>query len=258
MSRYLSTDVWKETVEDHSILLGVPPEHSVRSIALSELHDEEACREYISWFQHYIDAPDMKVAASMLAKRLGYLWTAPLVTAMTFHHQHVTFQLENSFLYHPKLEKHEKGTRFPFLAVNELKAEALTGDRHAWREKAVQEMFAVQLTPLLKTLAAIAPLSMSILWENIMVRIGRLFTPDEGETEQERQIIREDFSFLTQVASGQVFGERKNPLTRFTDAKDNVYVAKSERITCCFWYQMSGEYCLKCPKIDNEKESQLQ
>ncbi|MCM3131256.1 (2Fe-2S)-binding protein [Paenibacillus polysaccharolyticus] len=258
MSRYLSTDAWKETVEDHSILLGEPPEHSVRNIALSELHDEEACREYISWFQHYIDAPDMKVAASMLAKRLGYLWTTPLVTAMTFHHQHVTFQLENSFLYHPKLEEHEEGTRFPFLAVNELRAEELTGDRHVWREKAVQEMFAVQLTPLLKTLAAIAPLSMSILWENIMVRIGRLFAPDEGETEQERKIIREDFAYLTQVASGQVFGERKNPLTRFTECKNDVHVAKSDRLTCCFWYQMSGEYCLKCPKIDNEKESQLQ
>lgn len=239
-------------------MLGEPPEHSVRTVALCELHDEEACREYISWFQHYIDAPDMKVAASMLAKRLGYLWTAPLVTAMTFHHQHVTFQLENSFLYHPKLEEHEEGTRFPFLAVNELRAEEWTGDRHVWREKAVHEMFAVQLTPLLKTLAAIAPLSMSILWENIMVRIGRLFAPDEGETEQERKIIREDFAYLTQVASGQVFGERKNPLTRFTECKDNVHAAKSDRLTCCFWYQMSGEYCLKCPKIDNEKESQLQ
>lgn len=88
----------------------------------------------------------------MLAKRLGYLWTAPLVTAMTFHHQHVTFRLENSFLYHPKLEEHEEGTRFPYLAVNELRAEEWTGDRHVWREKAVHEMFAVQLTPLLKTL----------------------------------------------------------------------------------------------------------
>ncbi|WP_413404720.1 IucA/IucC family C-terminal-domain containing protein [Paenibacillus amylolyticus] len=257
MNLYLSTDLWKETVEDHSILLGEPPEHSVRTIALSELHDEEACREYIRWFQNYIDAPDMKVAASMLAKRLGYLWTTPLVTAMTFHHQHLTFQLENSFLYHPELSDHEGGTRFPFLAVNGLQAEELTGDRNVWREKAVQEMFAVQLTPLLKTLAAIAPLSMSILWENIMVRIGRLFAPDEAETEQESKIIREDFSYLTQVASGEVFGERKNPLTRFTDCKDNVHVAKSERITCCFYYQMSGEYCLKCPKIDNEKESQL-
>ncbi|WP_458125842.1 (2Fe-2S)-binding protein [Paenibacillus sp. Z3-2] len=257
MNPYLSTDLWKETVEDHSILLGEPPEHSVRTIALSELHDEAACREYISWLQEYIDAPDMKVAASMLAKRIGYLWTAPLVTAMTFHHQHVSFQLENSFLYHPALSDHEGGTRFPFLAVNGLQAEGLTGDRALWLEKVVEEMFAVQLTPLLKALAAIAPLSMSILWENIMVRIGPLYTPDEDEPEWDSEHIQADFSYLTQVASGQVFGVRKNPLTRFTECKDNVPVAKSERITCCFYYQMSGEYCRKCPKIDNEKESQL-
>ncbi|HBU84381.1 MAG TPA: ferric iron reductase [Paenibacillus sp.] len=257
MNPYLSTDLWKETVEDHSILLGEPPEHSVRTIALSELHDEAACREYISWLQEYIDAPDMKVAASMLAKRIGYLWTAPLVTAMTFHHQHVSFQLENSFLYHPALSDHEGGTRSPFLAVNGLQAEALTGDRAVWREKVIEEMFAVQLTPLLKTLAAIAPLSMSILWENIMVRIGPLYTPDEDDAGQEGVHIQADFSYLTQVASGQVFGVRKNPLTRFTDCKDHVPVAKSERITCCFYYQMSGEYCRKCPKIDNENESQL-
>jgi ferric iron reductase protein FhuF len=257
MNPYLSTDLWKETVEDYSILLGEPPEHSVRTIALSDLHDEKACREYISWFQEYIDAPDMKVAASMLAKRIGYLWTAPLVTAMTFHHQHVTFQLENSFLYHPALSDHEGGTRFPFLAVNGLQAEGITGDRAAWREKVIEEMFAVQLTPLLKTLAAIAPLSMSVLWENIMVRIGPMYTPDEEDAGQESAHIQADFSYLTQVASGQVFGVRKNPLTRFTDCTDHVPVAKSERITCCFYYQMSGEYCRKCPKIDNEKESQL-
>jgi ferric iron reductase protein FhuF len=257
MDCYLSTDLWKETVEDHSILLGEPPEHSVRTIALSELHDEEACREYISWFQEYIDAPDMKVAASMLAKRIGYLWTAPLVTAMTFHHQHVSFQLDNTFLYHPTLSANEGGTRFPFLAVNGLRAEALTEDREFWREKVVEEMFGVQLTPLLKTLAAIAPLSMSILWENIMVRIGPLYTPDEDEVEQESQHIQADFSYLTKEAPGHVFGVKRNPLTRFTDHKDSVPVAKSERITCCFYYQMSGEYCGKCPEIDNENKSQL-
>ncbi|WJH30697.1 hypothetical protein N6H13_08745 [Paenibacillus sp. CC-CFT742] len=107
MNPYLTTDLWQQTVEDHSIWLGMPPEPSVRTIALSELHEEAACREYISWFQEYIAAPDMKVAASMLAKRIGYLWTAPLVTAMTFHHQHVSFELENSFLYHPTLSAHE-------------------------------------------------------------------------------------------------------------------------------------------------------
>ncbi|WP_413376433.1 (2Fe-2S)-binding protein [Paenibacillus taichungensis] len=257
MDRYLSTDLWKQTAEKHSIWLGEPPEHSIRTIALSELHDEAACRKYIRWFQEYIDAPDMKVAASMLAKRIGYLWTAPLVIAMTFHHQHVTFQLENSFLYHPTLSANEGGTRFPFLAVNGLRAEPLSEDREFSREKVVEEMFAVQLTPLLKMLAAIAPLSMSILWENIMVRIGPLYTLEAEEAERESEHIQADFSYLTQGAPGHVFGVKRNPLTRFTDHKDNIPVAKSERITCCFYYQMSGEYCRKCPKIDNENKSQL-
>ncbi|MBM6383135.1 MAG: (2Fe-2S)-binding protein [Paenibacillus sp.] len=257
MNPYLSTDLWKETVEDHSIWLGEPPERSVRTIALSELHQESACREYISWFQEYIDAPDMKVAASMLAKRIGYLWTAPLVKAMSFHHQHVSFELENSLLYHPPLSAHEGGTRFPFLAVNRLQAEAQTADREVWREKVVEEMFAVQLTPLLKSLAAVAPLSMSILWENIMVRIGPLYTPVADDGGKECQHIQNDFSYLTQDAPGQVFGVKRNPFTRFTETQNNVPVAKSKRITCCFYYQMSEEYCNKCPKIDNENESQL-
>ncbi|WP_260866333.1 hypothetical protein [Paenibacillus silvae] len=39
----------------------------------------------------FIDAPDMKAAAFMLAKQFGYLWAFPLVISMTFHHQHVTW-----------------------------------------------------------------------------------------------------------------------------------------------------------------------
>lgn len=256
MDRYLSSDLWTQTTEKHSILLGEPPEQSIRAIALSELRDEEACRAYIRWFQAYIDAPDMKVAASMLVKRLGYLWTAPLVKAMTFHHQQVSFELYNSFLYHPVLTE-KSATRFPFLAVNGLRAEALTENREAWREKGIKEMFASQLTPLLQTLSAIAPLPMSILWENIMVRIGPLYALDADDAGQRNPHIQADFSYLTQEAPGTVFDQRKNPFTRFTTCENDIPVAKSERITCCFYYRMSDEYCRKCPKIDTENKSQL-
>lgn len=257
MDRYLSGDAWKQTAEKYSMLLGEPPADSVRTIALSELHDEASCRAYIRWFQAYIEAPDMKVAASMLAKRIGYLWTAPLVTAMTFHHQHVSFLLNRSFLYHPVLTGNEGGTRFPFLAVDGLRATSLTENREAKREKWTEEMFAIQLTPLLKTLAAIAPLPMSILWENIMVRIGPLYRTEADDAEQRIQHLQSDFSYLTQEAPGSAFDQRKNPFTRFTTYESGNPVAKSERITCCFYYQMSGEYCRKCPKIDTENKSQL-
>lgn len=258
MEVYLNTEAWKQTAAKHCIRLGDPPANSVRTIALSELHDEAACRDYIVWLQAYIGAPDLAVAASMLAKRLGYLWTAPLVTALTFHQQHVSFSLPGSFLYHPALTEDEGTTRFPFLAAAGVRAEALPMHRAERRAEAVEELFARQLTPLLKTLSAIAPLSMSILWENIMVRIGPLYKPNADHTEAERRQVQADFTYLTQEAPGALFDQRRNPFTRFTTLAGEVRAAKTERITCCFYYRMSEEYCKKCPKIDGENKSQLQ
>ncbi|WP_241781782.1 (2Fe-2S)-binding protein [Paenibacillus sp. DMB5] len=194
----------------------------------------------------------------MLAKRIGYLWIAPLLTAMTFHNREVSFSMNNSFLYHPDLSAGRGDTHFPFLALDGLRTVAAPlEDRVLWRDEVVKVMFAEQLTPLLQNLAAVGPVSMAVLWENIMVRIAPLYAPGTEESGQEQQRISGDFTYLTQTAPGSLFGMRRNPLTRFTEYHDGVQVAKSKRITCCFYYRMSGEYCVKCPKIDNENESQL-
>lgn len=87
--------------EEYRLRLCGPPKDSIRTLALSQLQEEAACREYVSWLKDYIGAPDMQVAASMLAKRIGYLWIAPLLAAMTFHNREVSFPLDTSFLYHP-------------------------------------------------------------------------------------------------------------------------------------------------------------
>lgn len=244
--------------EEYRLWLGGPPKDSVRTITLGQLHEEAACREYVSWLKDYIGAPDMQVAASMLAKRIGYLWIAPLLTAMTFHNREVSFPLDNSFLYHPASPDIKGETHFPFLAVNGLRVAALPAeDREAWREEVIKEIFAVRLAPLLKTLAAIGPVSMAVLWENIMVRIAPLYSPGTEKSGQDGQRMQADFAFLTRMAPGELFGSRRNPFTRFTEHNDEAPVAKNKRSTCCFYYRMSGEYCRKCPKIDNENESQL-
>lgn len=98
---------------------------------------------------------------------------------------------------------------------------------------------------------------MAVLWENIMVRIAPLYSPGTDESGQDRQRTQADFAFLTRTAPGELFGSRRNPFTRFTEHNDETTVAKNKRSTCCFYYRMSGEYCRKCPKIDNENESQL-
>ncbi|NQX48360.1 (2Fe-2S)-binding protein [Paenibacillus tritici] len=254
MEHYLSSTPWRDLAEDYKLWLGEPPAGSVRTIALSQLQDEAACREYVSWLKEYIGAPDMQVAASMLAKRIGYLWIAPLLTAMTFHNREVFFPLDRSFLYHPASAEE---TTFPFLALNGLRSASPPEDRGVWQEKAAEKIFAVQLAPMLQTLAAIGPVSMAVLWENIMVRIAPLYAPGTDHSGQERARMQEDFAFLARTAPGQLFGARRNPFTRFTEGNDKAPVAKSKRMTCCFYYRMSGEYCRKCPKIDNENESQL-
>lgn len=259
MDGYLSSVSWKQLTADYRMRLGEPPASSIRTIALSQLHDEAACRDYLSWLKDYIGAPDTQVAASMLAKRIGYLWIAPLLTAMTFHNREVSIALDKSYLYHPDLSAGQGDTRFPFLAVDGLlTAAAPLDNRTVWREEVVKQIFAEQLAPLLQHLAAAGPVSMAVLWENIMVRIAPLYAPGTEESGQEQQQrMSEDFTYLTKIAPGSLFGMRSNPLTRFTEHHDGVHVAKSKRITCCFYYRMSGEYCVKCPKIDNENESQL-
>lgn len=254
MDGYLSSAPWRELAEDYRMRLGEPPEGSVRTIALSELQDEAVCREYVSWFKDYIGAPDTQVAASMLAKRIGYLWIAPIMTAMTFHNREVFFPLDRSLLYHPASTEE---TTFPFLAVDGIQTSSPAEDRAVWREAVVKENCAVRLAPLLQTLATVGPVSMAVLWENIMVRIAPLYAPGTDQSGQERVRRQEDFAFLTRTAPGALFGARRNPFTRFTEGNDEAPVAKSKRLTCCFYYRMSGEYCRKCPKIDNENESQL-
>ncbi|AIQ47950.1 ferric iron reductase [Paenibacillus sp. FSL R7-0273] len=258
MDGYLSSASWKQLTVDYGIRPGEPPANSVRTIALSQLQDEAACHEYISWFRDYIGAPDTLVAASMLAKRIGYLWIVPLLTAMTFHNREVLCQMDKSFLYHPDLSAGQGGTRFPFLALEGLRTTAAPPDNRAvWREKVVREVFAARLGPLLQTLSAAGPVSMAILWENIMVRIAPLYAAGKEDSGQDKQQMSEDFTYLTGTAPGHLFNMRRNPFTRFTENNGLVQVARSKRSTCCFYYRMSGEYCVKCPKIDNENESQL-
>ncbi|WP_342561593.1 (2Fe-2S)-binding protein [Paenibacillus sp. FSL R7-0345] len=258
MDGYLSSVSWQQLTEDYQLWLGEPTASSVCTIALSQLSDEAACREYVSWLKNYIGAPDTQVAASMLAKRIGYLWIVPLLNAMTFHNRKVSIDLNKSFLYHPDWSAGQGDTRFPFLAIDGLRTVAAPLENRAgWREEAVREIFTAGLAPLMQTLAAVGPVSMAVLWENIMVRIAPLYSSETAETGQDRQRMIEDFTYLTHVAPGSVFGMRRNPLTRFTESHDGVQAAKSKRITCCFYYRMSGEYCRKCPKIDNENESQL-
>lgn len=197
----------------------------------------------------HIGSASLSVASSMLVKRVAYLLVAPLLGAMTYYNQGIGVRPEHCHLFHPGATP--SGTAFPFMTLSRIKVTAPeANDREAWRAGIVKQVFADGLTPLMKNLAATCSVSMATLWENVMVRIAPVFSYDEGREEKVRQRMQDDFLFIAMNAPGELFGMRKNPFASFTEQREGGRIAgRSKRLTCCLYYQMAPEYCLKCPKL---------
>ncbi|OXS60932.1 hypothetical protein B1A99_05205 [Cohnella sp. CIP 111063] len=248
MDPFLTSDAWRELSGDYSLSTGEALPQSIKSLPLSELLKEETCRAYMEWLMGHIGSPNMSVAASMLVKRMASLLVAPLLSAMTYYNRGIGVQLEHCRLFHP--DASAAGTAFPFMALSAAEVTAPeTRDREAWRAMVVKQLFAERLTPVMKTIAAAGSVSMAILWENVMARIAPVYGHGQEQEGELRRRIRDDFFYMTQICSGEPFGMRKNPLASLTELDENRRLrGRSKRLTCCLYYQMAPEYCLKCPK----------
>ncbi|SFE51525.1 Ferric iron reductase protein FhuF, involved in iron transport [Paenibacillus catalpae] len=249
MDPFLASDAWKELANDYNLAVGEVPQQSLKSLALSELLEGESCRAYINWLMRHIGAPNSSVAASMLVKRMGRLLVAPVLSAMSYHNQGIGMKLENCRLFH--LDDSSAGTTFPFMTLSDISITAPDDHpRETWRAEVIRQLFADRLTPLMKHIAEAGSVSMAILWENVMVRIAPVYAHDENQDEEWNQRVRDDFFFLANEASGELYGMRKNPIASFTETReDDRLTGRSKRLTCCLYYQMAPEYCLKCPKL---------
>ncbi len=244
----MTSDAWKELSGDYSLSTGEVSAQSIKSLDLSELLNEKSCRAYMDWLKEHIGSPNLSVASSMLVKRVANLLVAPILGAMTYYDRGIEAELEHCRLFHP--DASAAGTAFPFMALSDAKVTAPEiGNRETWRAAVVKQLFADRLTPLMKTIASAGSVSMAILWENVMARIAPLYRCNEEQDLELGQRIRDDFFYLAVGSSGEPFGTRKNPLGPFTELDERRRVAgRSRRLTCCLYYQMAPEYCLKCPK----------
>jgi Uncharacterized Fe-S protein len=248
MDLFLASDAWKELARDYSLAVEQVPRQSFKSLALSELLEEEPRKAYMKWLMGHIGAPHTSVASSMLVKRIAYLLVAPTLTAMTYYNKGIGIKLEHCHLFH--MDAATAGTAFPFMAISDVRVTAPdASNREMWRAEVIRQLFAECLTPLMKVIAAAGPVSMAILWENVMARIAPVYAHYEDQDEELSQRIRDDFFFLAKGSSGELFGMRKNPLSSYTEIGDDFCITgRSSRLTCCLYYQMAPEYCLKCPK----------
>lgn len=224
-----------------------------RSLAATELLDESVCVALLDELGPIIISPSRRITASLLGKRLSFLFTGACLYAMSAYDKGLQLSLDNTFIEYG----HDEGVWISSLPLHSL---AITrpepGRRADWRQAVATQLFAGLLQPLWGTFHGVTGVSRRILWENTAVRVyslyeRRLAKLDCAET---RQRCVEDFRWLTEEAPGSVFGLDYNPLKHFnrpvTLVDDGARAVRFRR-TCCFYYLASDpvEYCSTCPLI---------
>lgn len=202
---------------------------------------------FLKKVKHEIQAPDLRVAASVFMKRFAFVAVIYLY-AMSVWKKRLQFSLETLHLLNSKDEAHwlpeyyfEKLEALPFENV----------DFDAWRNESLQHLFKDVVFPVLDSLAKEGKVSRRILWENIAVYIYWLYENVLGITEGSHAAA--DFDYICNKAPGYLFGSyNSNPLQRFN--QEPIYLGDlgefvKVRKTCCFTYQLGEKrtYCKTCP-----------
>ncbi len=219
-----------------------------RSVPAESVLDAQRCRALLHRVMPLTGAPDLAIAASLLAKRVAFLATGNVLYTMSVFDKGLPLSLPVSRLDYA----HDDGKWTSSLPVNFLATGYLPGERDAWREKVVGALFNGFLSPIWQSLAQVSGLPVQILWENTAVRVFSLY---QGRMEglSERQGLRQqaDFNWLVEWADPSLFGLSWNPLKRFRRPLQQNAAGKAVRFrrTCCFYYKATqpADYCLNCP-----------
>ncbi|ACT12570.1 MULTISPECIES: IucA/IucC family C-terminal-domain containing protein [Pectobacterium] len=225
--------------------------------------DPDYCRWLLETLTPPLLSPSIKITASLLAKRIGFLTTAASLYAMSVYNKGLNMTLDNSVLEFGHAHLWTSTMPLYDLTVSQPDWE----QRDAWRDSFFETLFAHHLSPILHSLSAVSGAPPRILWENVAVRVFSLY---EQRIEWDdpaavcapgmtlAQQVQQDFDALL-AAPGERFGCDDNPLTPFFRAKTRVPVTGRAvsfrevrfRRTCCFYYKASQpqEYCQNCPLL---------
>ncbi|WP_054705875.1 IucA/IucC family C-terminal-domain containing protein [Bacillus sp. JCM 19041] len=188
-----------------------------------------------------IDAPNLKVAASLFIKHY-----ARVTVASTLHH----LALHNGALRFPPMQiglSEDNKTLYVNKQVDHW-IDWSKEERECWRTHILHELFCLHITPLLMAIKKTTSIPYNILWENVSVRINSIYRKMLAQqvTEEIEQQLTNDFCFLQQ-ADGQLFGCNKNPISHYLNL-EYPEDSKHPRRTCCFYYQVGNqEHCNVCP-----------
>jgi ferric iron reductase protein FhuF len=214
------------------------------SISSIDLLNEVKCSEYLDKITGLFKSPSRMVTASQFAKRYSFLTIAPSLYAMTMLNKGLDFSVENC---HVESTFRDDSTWLPKVRLNDqIVSLPEVGGRNEWRNQVVKNIFAGNISKVWHSVSKAANIPISILWENTAIYVYWLYEKRIGG--------HEDFQFLLNEAPASLFGEKRNPLTRFNSPKCEIPTSDQPvrvRKTCCYYYEVSPDkktYCSSCPR----------
>ncbi|PKR53940.1 siderophore-iron reductase, Fe-S cluster protein [Thalassospira marina] len=218
--------------------------------AAPDILDGDNCRKLLDALGPVIGSRSRKITASLLSKRIAFLFTAGGLYPVSMHDQAFDMSLDNCVVDY-RHDGHRWQSALLLRTLDGISAPA--NDRDVWREQMCKTLFSGNLAPIWQALHEASGVSLSILWENTAVRIFSLYERRmmrETDTQKLSQI-RADFDFLLHQADSSIFGTPKNPLGSFYfDKTKTGDVEIRYRRTCCYYYLTPPkEYCSTCPLL---------
>lgn len=193
---------------------------------------------YLQTIQPYVNAPNKKVAASLLVKRLSFL-AVNVLYVMSVTNKKIEINPD-----HIQIVSHFDGdTWLPKFRFEPLRITSIE-DREWERKKVLEQLFKEIFTPIINMLSKKAKVPRTTLWENVMIYIYWLY-------ESVLQEPHDDFRALLE-ADGELFDMNHNVATTFYSAKRYVKPIDATvrvRKTCCFYYETNEKkaHCKTCP-----------
>ena len=201
-------------------------EDALYTLTLDQLFDSEVREHHFSKLMNEYGSPSRGHAASMTAKRIGYM--AALMIYARIQHNVMTNPKECRFL--TIVGESTKAGWLPVYSFP-LKESAPSETALEW---IVKDLYNATLVPLVDLLAKEKGISRVVLFENIFTYIKWIFL-----THLQDPVT---FQQLLDIPAAE-FGSKQHPLSLYVSSDEGT------RKTCCLYYQTQGaiKACKTCP-----------
>ncbi|WP_010275552.1 hypothetical protein [Paenibacillus senegalensis] len=231
-------------------------ENTLFTATLKDLLDQRHMERFVHFFVPLWKAKGPIVAAAYLGSWLGTLCSA-MQESMSRYDAIPVMTLERLTL---QVYEEDGRRRCAFRLADSTMDEAPSKERAIWRNIRLESFYGELIKPLLQSAAHATGAPLRDLWGQF---VTRMYNEQERwlretESEQRKELIRDDFEALRIGLQPSVFGIPKNPFNvkiRWIDSPHVQGESIRMRSSCCHAYYTETDhgYCYSCPRMREEE-----